>query len=379
MSTLNTEPVDLGPAGTSTAIAPATPPPVPNPPPPAPEPPKPDPAAPPVEGKDDPEKWPRNAKDWDAFKAKRKEREDALTKERDGIKAELESSRKEFDALKKQGPSPELEALKKERDELSDRLRIADVENHPKFKTYFDNKTNAQVDLAKRLVGTDRAARMEELLKMPDGAYKDQQLEEFVSDLSAVKQSQIGSVLTNLENIRQEKEREIGHARENRDRISAEAKLTQENSAKERVATLNKAFEDGVNRVTDKTNGLFMYQKRDGDDEGSKVWNAGVDERVAKAKSVMFGQNPPEFIVNTILSSVATPALLQEITSNRKEIESLQAQVKSLSAAGPKVPSGGGTKPADSAIPPAGAKPGSSPSEAIRGWAGDMIKSINQP
>lgn len=324
-------------------IAPVTTPPTPTPEPPKPAPEKPsdkpsepavtapkEPVKPDAPKPEEPEKrWPRTAVEWDNYKKADKERLDNIARERDEIKAERDRVKQEIESLKKQGPSPELDALKKERDELSDRLRLVSVENHPKFKSYFENKTNAQLELAKRIAGNGKGDRIVELLKAPESPIRDQELEQALADLTTVQQSRIASVLNNLAEIESERHSEIAKARDSYERIQSE----QQEAHKANQSKVQKTFTDIVQSFTDKEKGNPAYQKRDGDE----AWNSSVEQRLEQAKTLLFGDAGQDRVMKAALDAVAYPVALAQLKEVVSENARLQAQIKELTAAQPKV------------------------------------------
>lgn len=271
------------------------------------------------------DKWPRTAQEWKKFIAAR----DKGYQERDEKHAsavkELESVRKEIEQVKKAGPSPELDSLKKERDELSERLRIADVTSHPKFKAYFENKTNAQIELAKRVVGTLNADRIVELLKAPDSTLRDRQIEELSAELSPLVQSRLGAIINQLADIDNEKQSEISKARESYDSIQAE----KTNAAKQSQAQYEQDFEALVKEA--QKGPLFQTK------EGDEAWNAGVKSRLDTARTLLFGNPGSDVVMKAAMAAVSLPAVIQGYQNLQSENEKLQAQIKELSSAQPKV------------------------------------------
>lgn len=360
------------------AIAPATPPPpepkAPEPAaPPAPEPPKlavtapAEPAKPAAE--DDESKWPRSAKDWDAFKAKRKERETALSKERDDIKAERDRLNEEITTLKGQGPSPELETLKKERDEYEQQLRLHAVENHPKFKAYFDGKTNAQIELAKRIVGTDNADAISKALALPEGDYRDAKIQEVFDTLSPLQQSRLGSVTNALSEIQAERQTEVARSRENFEKMQTEQKTAQERTAAESNKAAQDAVNDALAKAQDPKTGLFLFQKQ----EGNEAWNKEVDSRIAGFKHLATGPATREQRIQACRDAAAFPAVLRYAQERDAEIAKLTAQVKSLSAVQPSPGGKGNATPENNGTPvPIKINSGSRPMEASKAWIANI-------
>lgn len=314
------------------------------------------------------EKWPRSSKDWSEFKAARKAKEDALVKERDGVKTELETVRKEIETLRKSGPSPELDGLKRERDELSEKLRLVAVEKHPKFQTYFDNKVNAQLDLAKHIVGEDKADRIVKALKLPDGQYKDSQLEEIMGELGTVSQTRIGGVINSLAQINQERDTEIANAKTNYEKLTAEEAAKAERNTKAQREQAEKTFSDTVALAQDPKDGLAIFQKKDGDEK----WNTEVQQRVDLAKNLMFGSLKQDQVARAALYAVGFPSVLKWATEMGDENKKLQAQVKELSSASPRV-SGGDVKPVEGENIPIQHKSGVSPFEASAAWTKNLM------
>jgi len=107
-----------------------------------------------------------------------------------------------------------LEELEKEREDLSERLRVADVERHPKFQQYFDGKTKALTDAAKGIVGSDHAGKLERILKVADDEARTQMLDELMGELTPARAARLGAVVADLELLQQEKVAEISKAKE---------------------------------------------------------------------------------------------------------------------------------------------------------------------
>jgi len=102
-------------------------------------------------------KIPKNQKDWEAYKVAEKTRLAEKESEIEKWKKEAEEARKAPPVSTVSDDDPRIISTKKERDELSEKLRLVDITNHPKFKAYYDGKINSQVEMAKKIVGDENS------------------------------------------------------------------------------------------------------------------------------------------------------------------------------------------------------------------------------
>lgn len=181
------------------------------------------------------DKIPQNKKEWEAFKAAESKRREEVVKQFDELKKQHDALAKEYDAAKKAGPPPEVEQLKqeieqtkKELEEYRDTLRRVRLEEDPKFKSYFEQQINRRVERAKEVVGKDKATQLESILKLPEGDLRDNQLEEFVSDLTPTKQTRLVKALEEITDLKQERQSEI-------ERFKTEGKAIEERRQAEQV------------------------------------------------------------------------------------------------------------------------------------------------
>lgn len=308
---------ELNPTGTTTEPPPTTAP-DPNPPAPAPDP-KPADPQPAAE-----RPWPRNAKDWDAYKKADKERLDAIAKERDEWKTKYESGEKNWKATP--AIPPDYESIKKERDQFDQTLRTIAVENHPKFKAYFEGKTEEQFKLAEA-IGGEKGKEIVELLKSPDSQWKDARLSDLMTTLSPLQQSRLGGVMNNLTAIQSERANEIARAKAAHDQIAQQESA----KAKERQTKAEELFTQTASTLQDPKNGMPAYQPRDGDAK----WNDSVKARIESARSLLFGQQEPAALIKAALDAVALPAVLEQSKALMEENSQLKTQLKELQSAQP--------------------------------------------
>lgn len=313
-------------------------------------------------------KWPRTAAEWKKFK-------EARAKEVEERDHQIKTLTAELSEIKARAATPgidpkEFESLKKEYEVISDRLRTVDVAKHPKFEAYFNGKTNAQTELAKRIVGSEKSAQVEKLLKLPDSDYKTAQLDELMLELSPIQQSRLGGVLNALTEIEAERDSEIAKGRENYERIMAQ----NQESAKQLQASREKLFEDTIKAAQDPKTGIPVFQMRDGDEK----WNSGVKERIAKAKELLFGNSvKPDQVVRTALDAIALPLVLQDNLSLRADLEKAQKQVAELSKAQPRLEGQRPDSGNEEGSQPVRIKHGSNPMEATSAWLKNMTATRN--
>lgn len=285
---------------------------------------------------------------------KLKESKKAIETERDSIRSERDKLKSEYEALKAQATTPAqkanladdhdfqalkktLEAKEKEANELSERMRLIDVEQHPKFQAYFKAKTDQQFAIAKEIGGD----KLVELLQLPPSEYRKDQILSLMAEMNEVDKSTLGAVMTNLRSIDAERQSEIAKARDSYQQIQAEQKLNTERQVKE----MRDLFARTTAEVTDKTKGLSVFQEREGDDE----WNKGVRERLALAQSAFEAKLKPEDGMKMIYWGAAAPAILQQNKGLMQKVSELEATITELRAAAPSP--GGETKGDPDAAP----------------------------
>jgi hypothetical protein len=319
-------------------------------------------------------KMPRTTKDWDAFKAAEKTRLAEKDAELSKYKTELETLRKAPPVATIADDDPRILSYKKEAEELNEKLRLVEITSHPKFKAYYDGKVNAQVEMAKRIVGTEQADAIATLLKLPDNPYRQEKIEELVATLSPLQQSRVGGVLNTLNEIETERSGQIEQAQKDyivyQEKTKADAELKQ----KEKLTKADAAFSAVVSTLQNPNDkdGLFIFQKKEGDEE----WNKGVEERVKYAKDLLFSTNDPKALIRAALHAAALPGVVKSYQVSLDKISELAEQVKGLTAAQPNLESRGVKEGGEKAPGSQQKKPGKFLDG--RGQAADFIKSLNQ-
>jgi hypothetical protein len=207
---------------------------------------------------------------------------------------------------------------------------LHDIENHPKFKAFYEQKVNTQLEMAKRIVGKGNEDKIVSILNMPESEYRNQQIDELAASLSPASASRLGGVLNALDEINADKRNQIDSAKKDFDRMQTEQKANSEKTAAERKATADKLFNDTLSNVSSEK-GIFVFQKKEGDEE----WNKGVEARVGFAKNLLFNEQKPDELIKAAFSAAALPGVIKSYQNALTRIEQLEAQVKGMTAAQP--------------------------------------------
>jgi hypothetical protein len=294
---------------------------------------------------------PKNQKDFDAFKAGRlKERTAFETQNKElstklsEMEAKLTEATTKAEAMGEISPAltAKIEAYEKQIKDLNDTIIRLNVTEHEDFKRYFGQKTDEAVGRAKDLVGAERAAEIEKILKMPPDIREDR-LRNFIVELDdSFTQSRLGSIVEDLKKVEAERQGEIAKAGKIKERIEADETLKRDTDSKTRFETFNKVLAT----MQDPKAGFGPFQPKPGDAE----WNKGVENRVNIVKSVLTGKGPDGKVVpfDTIVRGAflagAVPHLLKEFAAAEAKWESdkasLEGQISELKNA---QPGGGGS------------------------------------
>jgi regulator of replication initiation timing len=269
----------------------------------------------------EPEKKSRSADDFKLLKT-----------QRDTAKSELENLRAEVSDLKKQAESSDADSLRLERDDLSSRLKAASIERHPEFRKFYTQKLDGVIARAKSTAG-EHGDRMEQILKMDNSAYRDQQMEELFSELPASKQATLGALIAQSDEVRAEKQSRL----EDADSTYEQLMSSQSTQQAQVIEQSRKTFE----AVSERASTLEVYQKREGDDD----WNAEVDARRDMARNAFLGQSSEEELAMIALWGPAGEKYREllgvQIELNRR----LQEQLDGLQGATPSVSTSSSKQP----------------------------------
>lgn len=307
------------------------------------------------------------------FEAIKKARDEFKTKaaqaelEKKLLESQREDLNKQIAELRKTPANvPELDALKKERDQLNEILNIIRVEEHPDFQRKWNSKVAEQLELAKSVVGAALAARAANILAMNDGADKNEKLEELKTELSEDQIDELKDVRKNLRLIGLQRDSEVKTSREKYQELKA-----QENAkAAEREQSMVKLFKDTGAKLSDAGEGWAVFQKT-----ADPEWNRAVDARLADAEALFSGKLAPEKVAESAYRAAAFPAVLQFTSTLMKKNQELEAQIAGMSAANPKLGTGGKATIVDSK---AEIRNSANPQAALAKWTGDFMKRMTE-
>jgi len=263
--------------------------------------------------------------DWQLLRDKHKAETDKLS-------AELKARNEELTHFKAHTPSLEMERLKKERDELSDQVRILNVVEHPKFKAYFQEKANGILKSAKAAVGEENATKIERLLAAPDSDDRSNAIDAIMDTLGPSRATRLANCVAKWSDMEDERTTEIGRARDNYNMLQ-EQQRTQQDQVRAKYKT---AFELAMAKASDPAEGLAPFQTRADDHE----WNQGVEKRRALANAIYSSNLPPEDLAKASLWAAAGPALAESAAAVLEQLSKVKAELASVKGATPSPGSG---------------------------------------
>ena len=259
-------------------------------------------------------------------------------------KAQLAKQLEELKSGKTSNPNFEeqLKTLQQERDTLSERVRLLDVERHPEFVKKYEGKINGVFDSVKSLVGSD-GERLVGLLKSPESDYRNSQIDDIVEGLSPSKKAKLGALIVKYDEINGEKASEISEAKSDYDAIISKYQQDNEQGTKAALESATKTWQ----KVSENARALEIFEPRDGDEE----WNGELNERLSLAQQIFNGENSEEDLAKAALWAAAAPKYRELLYAQVEVNKRLQAELSKFRGSEPGVTSkatgGGGSRPAN--------------------------------
>jgi hypothetical protein len=273
----------------------------------------------------------KSTKAADAFR-KIKEEKAQLAKQLDELKAG-KSTNPQFES--------QLKTLQEERDALSERVRLLDIERHPDFIKKYEGKITGVFDSVKNLVGTD-GERLVSLLKSPDSDYRNSQIDDIVEGLSPSKKAKLGALIVKYDEINGERSSELTEAKADYDAVISKYKQDNEEGTKAALESANKTWQ----KVSTDARSLEIFEPRENDDE----WNTELNGRLSLAQQIFNGENSEEDLAKAALWAAAAPKYRELLYAQVEVNKRLQAELSKYRGSEPGVTSkatSGGYRPAN--------------------------------
>lgn len=263
------------------------------------------------------------------------------------IKAEREALAKEVEQLRKSGDTgkeyeSKLKELQQERETLSERLRLLDIERHPDFVKKYESKLSSVMDNIKSTVGSE-GDRMVALLKSPDSEYRNLQLDEIIEGLSPAKRAKLGALIVRQEEIMSERNSEIESAKKDYDSVVSQYKKENDDNSAEALQRSESVWND----ISSNARALEVFETRDGDDE----WNGEVNQRLSLARQIFNGENSEEDLAKAALWAASAPKYRELLYAQVEVNKRLQAELTRIKGASPEMTNRTGEKTGRSSAP----------------------------
>lgn len=284
---------------------------------------------------------PKDASGWDKWKANRAAAEEALQAKLKALETDRETFKRQAEeAAAAKAATGEVPAdwqvqVKAKDDEikaLHERIMVLDVTADPRFQAYFQAKEAAVVARAKGIVGEEKGAELEKIMRTQDPEVRASRLEDFAAELPTLAQARLGAVLEAYESVAAERAAEVTKAENHK----ADRQAARTAQAAQVQKVIEATWTSEVAKLTDPKTGFAPVQRREGD----STWNAAAEKRLAEAKRLLLGQNiAPADAIRAAVHAACVPDMLRAYDADRAEwegkIAKLEAQLASLSAAQP--------------------------------------------
>ncbi len=262
----------------------------------------------------------KSTKAADAFR-KIKEEKAQLAKQLDELKAG-KTANPNFEA--------QMKTLQEERDALSERVRLLDIERHPEFVKKYEGKINGVFESVKGLVGTD-GERLVGLLKSPESDYRNSQIDDIVDGLSPSKKAKLGALIVRYDEINGERAAEMSEAKSDYDAIISKYQQDNEQGTRAALESASKTWA----KVSENARALEIFEPREGDEE----WNGELNQRLSLAQQIFNGENSEEDLAKAALWAAAAPKYRELLYSQVEVNKRLQAELAKYRGSEPGVSS----------------------------------------
>lgn len=224
----------------------------------------------------------------------------------------------------------QLQAIQAERDNLMARLEAVAVEKSPRFEAAFKPRVDAALAQARNAVGPDRSKRVEEILALPEGNYRDEQLEAIAGEIdNTFRRNKLVSAVAELDRVSEER----------RSLASRGSELYKQWQTEEQQNIQRKHQED-----TQRALGTF--------DSEAQAWKHIItpdDETMAR--NVFIGNADLSDAARASLWAVAGPKLAKQSMEKDQRIKELESELAKFRSVQPGTGNAGGTPQASDDMP----------------------------
>lgn len=267
-----------------------------------------------------PKEYPDNAKSekaklsFDAIKTER----DEWKKKHDEAEATWKTKASELEKqlldLKSQFDPDTFQKYKEQNLDLTTKIRRLDVTQHPEFIQKYDRPIEDAVARAKQFVPPEKHALVDRILRLPDSPERDTDIATLVEGLPQWRQSQFVSIYDQATAAVAARNNALADEKKWVEQDSVRQKTEQER----RVAQSKQAAEAAFQKALS-TWDSNVFTPKEGDPEQSKA----AEERLNRARNVLFGNISPEEIAQVALQSAAIPHYEKTLKEAALEIERL--------------------------------------------------------
>lgn len=278
-------------------------------------------------------KSPKAAEDFRLIKKRALAAEAKAAEHERAIAAKTKEYEDRLKAAPKADPK-ELEAIKAEADKYKSLVETIGVEFDPAFQAKYEKRAEAVIEQLKLVIPEATLKKLGELLPLPDGPHKQQQLAEITEGLDDLQKLELFQANRDFRAIANERNAELSQSRQKFAELQ-KGKQAETDKLKER---LGKAFDAATERVRDKEKGMFLFQPKDGDE----AWNKAADERVTLARHIYDGNfQTDDERADAAFWAASAPAILQDALATKNELAEVTERLQKISGAAPKIKDAG--------------------------------------
>lgn len=306
------------------------------------------------------DKMPRTSQEWKKYR----ENQQKILAEKKEVADALAKAQQEIESLRKAEPKvPEdYERLKRERDEYDAALRQTKLENHPRFKAYYDGQIDSAIKVAESVVDPDKAKEVAKLLQSPNSEFRDSKLDELLSELPPIKQGRLQRAIDKVEELRAERQAQIAKSAELYETVTKQESEATAKQAQQQIEQTTKFIESQFDRLS--VDPQFKV--------GETALLSPEDKNVLK--NLLIGGpstvQEAEQRVRMVAQGLAYVPLLKTMIADKERIKQLESQLAGLTAAEPRKGDS-----ADAKTTREKPKAGARPDDIIDNWMGGLLAS----